>query len=245
MQNTSEALPASPEAVPGESAGLSVDADLVAQDTATGAAVEGLVDWLWQNGGLVAYVLVAISIISLTIILVKAWQLRSVGNGRIREVELALAKWRQNEPRTAALAVADSRQPVAELVSFAMNALSRPNVNVELVKEELGRIGATQLESLRTHLRTLEVIGTLSPLLGLLGTVLGMINAFQQMEAAGRQVDPSVLSGGIWQALLTTALGLVVAIPTVAAFTWLERKLERYTAYANDAVTRVFTRLEA
>jgi len=68
-----------------------------------------------------------------------------------------------------------------------------------------------------------------------------MIEAFRQLEGAGTQVDPAVLSGGIWQALLTTALGLVVAIPVVTAFTWLDRRVESYSIYINDAVTRVFT----
>jgi biopolymer transport protein ExbB len=109
------------------------------------------------------------------------------------------------------------------------------------LKEELERYALGRLHELRAFLRPLEVIATLSPLLGLLGTVLGMIVAFQQMEAAGRQVDPTVLSGGIWQALLTTAVGLAVAIPVVAVHSWLERKTDRVAHHMNDAVTRVFT----
>lgn len=70
---------------------------------------------------------------------------------------------------------------------------------------------------------------------------MGMIVAFQQMEAAGSQVDPTVLSGGIWQALLTTAVGMAVAIPVVAVHAWLERKTERVAALMSDSVTRVFT----
>ena len=68
-----------------------------------------------------------------------------------------------------------------------------------------------------------------------------MIVAFQQMEAAGNQVNPSVLSGGIWQALLTTAVGMAVAIPVVAVHAWLERKTERVAALMSDSVTQVFT----
>ena len=80
---------------------------------------------------------------------------------------------------------------------------------------------------MRAQLPALEVIGTLTPLLGLLGTVLGMIAAFRAMEVAGSQVDPSVLSGGIWQALLTTAMGLAIAIPVMAAYNWMDRKSQR------------------
>ena len=63
---------------------------------------------------------------------------------------------------------------------------------------------------MRSHLRVMEVIANLAPLIALLGTVLGMIEAFQAMELAGKQVDPSVLSGSIWEALLTTAVGLII-----------------------------------
>ena len=78
-------------------------------------------------------------------------------------------------------------------------------------------------------------------MLGLFGTVLGMIKAFQRLEEAGSQVNPAILSGGIWEALLTTAAGLAVAIPAVAALNWLESKLDRLTHHMEDGLTRVFT----
>jgi biopolymer transport protein ExbB len=75
--------------------------------------------------------------------------------------------------------------------------------------------------------------------------VLGMIEAFQRLQAAGSQVDPAILSGGIWQALLTTAVGLTVAIPVVLAHAWLERRVEHCGHQMEDAATRVFTRAVA
>jgi biopolymer transport protein ExbB len=114
--------------------------------------------------------------------------------------------------------------------------------DLPVLQDELSRQANNLIHQLRSFLRPLEVIASLSPLLGLMGTVLGMIVAFQQMEAAGSQVDPSVLSGGIWQALLTTAAGLAVAIPTAAAYSWLDRKVERISHQLNDVVTQVFTR---
>jgi len=71
--------------------------------------------------------------------------------------------------------------------------------------------------------------------------VIGMIEAFRALEATGGRVDPAVLSGGIWVALLTTAAGLSVAIPTLIALNWLERLLEGVTRRLEDQVTRVFT----
>ena len=72
-----------------------------------------------------------------------------------------------------------------------------------------------------------------------------MIDAFRQMEAAGSNVNPAILSGGIWVALLTTAVGLAVAIPAVAMLNWLERIVERAAHTMDDAVTRLFTMPQA
>ena len=83
------------------------------------------------------------------------------------------------------------------------------------------------------------MIANLSPLLGLLGTVMGMIGAFAQLEGAGTKVDPALLAGGIWEALLTTAFGLSVAIPSLAAYYILEGQVDNVRANMKDAATRV------
>ena len=70
------------------------------------------------------------------------------------------------------------------------------------------------------------MISNIAPLLGLLGTVIGMITAFSKLEESGSRVDPAILAGGIWEALLTTAFGLIVAIPALAAFYWLDGRVD-------------------
>ena len=85
------------------------------------------------------------------------------------------------------------------------------------------------------------MIAALSPLLGLFGTVLGMIEAFHRLEDAGTAVDPAVLSGGIWEALLTPAAGLAVAIPAIIALNWLEHRIDNFKLAMEDAMTRIFT----
>ena len=72
---------------------------------------------------------------------------------------------------------------------------------------------------------TLEVIAQVSPLIGLLGTVIGMIDSFNELELGGSLVDPSILAGGIWTALLTTAMGLIVAIPALISHYFFDRKI--------------------
>ena len=71
------------------------------------------------------------------------------------------------------------------------------------------------------------MLGSVTPLMGLLGTVIGMIKVFSRVAAAGEMSDISILAGGIWEALLTTAAGLAVAIPILFAHNYLERKLDK------------------
>lgn len=191
-------------------------------------------------GGPVVWILTALSIFSLSIILLKIWQFVTVRPENIQDVKASLIHWENKDPK-AALAALNTRHPVSNIVRYAMEGVVNGN-NSQRLQEELGRQANEFINQLRTLLRPLDVIASLSPLLGLMGTVLGMIAAFQQMEAAGSQVDPSVLSGGIWQALLTTAAGLAVALPVSTAHSWLDRKVERVGYEINDAVTKVFTR---
>ncbi|EKF75802.1 MotA/TolQ/ExbB proton channel family protein [Alcanivorax hongdengensis A-11-3] len=106
-------------------------------------------------------------------------------------------------------------------------------------EEDCLRRARQALEPLHGGLRILEVISAVAPLLGLLGTVFGMISAFQALEQAGSQVDPAILSGGIWEALLTTAAGLVVAIPALAAFHWADRTIEQCREKMQDRLSQL------
>ena len=76
-------------------------------------------------------------------------------------------------------------------------------------------------------MRLLATITHLAPFLGLLGTVTGLVSAFHQIELLGGQVQPSDLAGGIWQALITTVFGLVIAIPCMAAYHGFENEADR------------------
>lgn len=194
-------------------------------------------------GGPVVWILMGFSVIALTIVMVKFWQLTSLRAESRKTLDLALESWR-NRDADGAIAMLSDKRPVESIVAYSMDALRSTSRDVATVREEAERRALNTLHNLRSNLRPLEIIASLSPLLGLLGTVLGMITAFQSMETAGSQVDPSVLSGGIWQALLTTAVGITVAIPVVALHAWLERKVERIAHVMNDAVTQVFTSKE-
>lgn len=204
-------------------------------------------------GGPVVWILMIFSVVALTISILKLIQFFLAKAETNADIEISLNYWQQEEIGKAADAL-NLQAPVSKIVLSAQQACSDlygrhssdtgiQNKTLDNYKEELSRQANSLMQSLRSYLRPLEMIAALSPLLGLLGTVLGMIEAFKQMEQAGSQVDPSILSGGIWQALLTTAVGLAVAIPVVMLHGYLERKCERIAFVLDDAVTRVFTHM--
>jgi biopolymer transport protein ExbB len=194
-----------------------------------------------EDGGPVLYLLLAISVLALTLIvakLIQFWMLRVHRHGF---VEPALRTWHDGGIREALGILRGQRNPVARVLEVALHGSRGTARGEELLKEEITRVAGLQLDNLRSGLRPLALIANISPLIGLLGTVLGMINAFQALQNAGNKVDPTILSGGIWVALLTTAAGLIIAIPAAAAHNWMEGVVYRAQRVMEDAVTRVFT----
>jgi len=104
------------------------------------------------------------------------------------------------------------------------------------LESELVRRGNEELATMNNLIRVLELIAMISPLLGLLGTVLGMIQSFQELEMAEGAANASVLAGGIWQALLTTAVGLLVAIPAAVGASLLGGRIESSAQMIESAV---------
>ncbi len=192
-------------------------------------------------GGPVVMILIVMSIFALAIILLKLWQFQSTRIGERRQSLRALELYRAGQTREALDSLQNARSPLSQIVALAIQGRARDNLSEQKVREEVLRHASNLLESLRGYFRPLEVTASLAPLLGLFGTVLGMIEAFRQLEQAGNQVNPAILSGGIWAALLTTAAGLAVAIPVVAILNWLERRVERLAHAMEDAITQVFT----
>jgi len=99
----------------------------------------------------------------------------------------------------------------------------------EACEKAASSAGDDILFNLNRRLDFLSMLGSVTPLMGLLGTVIGMIKVFSRVAAAGEMSDISILAGGIWEALLTTAAGLAVAIPILFAHNYLERKLDKIT----------------
>lgn len=194
---------------------------------------------LVARGGWVMGVLLLLSLAGASIVLVKLAQLvrlRIWSRGWLDEV---LAAARDRDASRALAVLHETPGPIARVLTIALTERQRRDLPADALREEVQRAGDAELASLESNLRGLEVIASLAPLLGLLGTVLGMIRAFRRLEEAGAQVDPSLLSGGIWEALLTTAVGIAVAVPAMAALAWFESQVDRVRRRMSDAVTRV------
>ena len=194
-------------------------------------------------GGPIVLILIILSVIAFTIVIAKLLQFSQARIFSTRSASIiadALKAIRQDNIDYARQKLRSSRSPMCVILQTILR-LRQQNVEEELLREEAERIANFQLVRLRRHLRTLEVIASISPLLGLLGTVIGMIAAFQQLQQGSGAVDPKVLSGGIWEALLTTAAGLVVAIPATVMFNILSGFTDRFQQLTEDFLTQIFT----
>lgn len=185
-------------------------------------------------GGPVVAVLLMMSVVTLSVTLYKLWQFSASGVGRHSVLSDALAAWDVGDIAMARARIRDSRSYLAPLLASAMAGPQAAGRDARLEAE-----ASVALAGLERGFRLLDTIAQLAPLLGLFGTVLGMIEAFQSLQAAGTSVDPSLLAGGIWVALLTTAVGLAVAMPTSMVLAWFESRTARERVFADKALQTV------
>lgn len=192
-------------------------------------------------GGPAMWAIAALSVALTALVLWKIWRLVWFGawSGGRHSAE-ALDLWARGERAAALEALAGRHSLRARLVRAAMRAAADPHMSDQQAQDETVRVARGLLAQARTGLRGIELAATIGPLLGLFGTVTGMIGAFQALQEAGTRADPATLAGGIWEALLTTAAGMAVAIPAQVVLAWFESVIDRLRLDMEDAATRVF-----
>ena len=191
-------------------------------------------------GGPALWVIAGLSVVTLGLILWKLWRLSLMGAWRRSASEKAVALWQKGQ-RDAALSSIQHRKGLrARVVKAAMQA--DRTLHSEDARDETARVARAALMDAGSGLRALDLIATIAPLVGLLGTVLGMIDAFQALQDSGARADPSALAGGIWEALLTTAAGMAVAIPASMALSWFDSINDRLAHDFDDLATRILTK---
>lgn len=186
------------------------------------------------TGGPIIAVLVFLSLVSLSLIVVKTLQLWTCRSGSALRAA-AFKQWQSGDKHAATQSVQSGKSPADRVTAYAMAALGKGFKGPRL-ESELVRRGNEELAKMNSLIRVLELIAMISPLLGLLGTVLGMIQSFQELEMAEGAANASVLAGGIWQALLTTAAGLLVAIPAAIGASLLSARIDSSAQMIESAV---------
>ena len=181
---------------------------------------------LFADGGWMMYPLVLCSLIALGVIIAKGWTLHQAHYGTSRvlgAVEEAALSGNLDE----ALRIAtETPGPAAAILVVGLRRIARKRVAEGEVDKAIATTGAIELGFLERGLVILATIANVAPLMGFLGTVAGMILAFGAIEQAG-DVDPSLVAGGIKVALLTTAAGLVIAIPVNIAYNFFVTRVDQ------------------
>lgn len=205
-------------------------------DLATGwGGLKAFID----QGGVAMWAIALLAALTAGLVVWKLVRLSLMGAWASGRAESAVRSWVSGARATARESVGRGRGLYTAPLAAAFDALSEPGFSPETRREEIARVAAGSLARARGGLRGLELIATVAPLIGLLGTVLGMISAFQALEEAGARADPAALAGGIWEALLTTAAGMAVAIPASVTLTWFESLADKAQGRIEDMATRL------
>ena len=199
---------------------------------------------LLTKGGPVMFILLGFSVLALFIIILKLIQFSIVRVSNTNSIDNIISKLNKTNAKKLLSEIQKIKNPIAKIIEVVIITKHDRRFNRESRESEISRISSIQIRNLENYLGGLEVIASISPLLGLFGTVLGMIKAFLNLEKAGSQVDPALLAGGIWEALLTTAFGLAIAIPALTAYHLFENKISNAKDKMKDSIIRVNTLLD-
>jgi biopolymer transport protein ExbB len=199
-----------------------------------------------QSGGIIGYIIILLSIVALTMIIMHLVQIR-------RQV---LAPPQQVEALDGLLARGDiagaleyclhpeNDSYMTRILAAGLTRYQRSAFGAFEIKTTIEEAGEEQTARLYRSTDVLSVIGSISPLLGLLGTVLGIVGAFETL-GAGASPDHQALARNISLALVTTLLGLIVAIPCMALFTYFRNRIDALAAEAAMEIERLLLHLES
>lgn len=178
------------------------------------------------------------SVLALAIFLervIRFARMRSRGAGLAEKAVHLLRQGKGEEARSMAIT---SNSPMGRVLT---RALDEKDQDREMLETVIAHATEEEVRNLSTYIQALATIGNIAPLLGLLGTVVGMIKAFMVIQQMGGKVNAAVLAGGIWEAILTTALGLAVALPAMVAHSYLLARVDKYEARLQEGTVTFMT----
>jgi biopolymer transport protein ExbB len=179
-----------------------------------------------QKGGPMMYLIILSSILAFGVVIDRIYNLRKARIDADKFMDGITAVLKRNKIIEAIEMCNKTPGPIAHIVKAGILKHDRSKPEIKEAVEEAAQLEIPRLEK---HLPVLATIAHIAPLLGLLGTVTGMIKSFQVIQAkalALAPVNPGDLAGGIWEALLATVAGLAVAIPTYVAYNFLVSQVD-------------------
>jgi len=183
------------------------------------------------KGGILVGPILLCSMVALAIFLeriIRFSQIKISGDGLVEKLSGHI---RRGEDEQALELAQVSDTPMGRVLQQGIEMRA---ADLDTLETVLVHSAEEEVRGLSRYLQVLATIGNITPLLGLLGTVLGMIKAFMVIQQTGGKVNASVLAGGIWEAMLTTALGLAVALPAMVAYSYLISRVDKYEAQIQD-----------
>ena len=201
--------------------------------------MENFFDYI-EKGGIIFSILLVLSAVGLTLIIYKFIEINFFNDFDLQSFEEDLSK---SSTLNDFKRLVDLK-PTSERKIFLIETLDiiEKNSSKTWKDQEIETLIHKKYLKSQRFLPSLEIIAQVSPLIGLLGTVIGMIDSFNELELGGSLVDPSILAGGIWTALLTTAMGLIVAIPALISHYFFDKKLTNSTQSLSVFLAKLMNR---
>jgi biopolymer transport protein ExbB len=172
-------------------------------------------------------VLALLSFVALGVGFFKFFQFIKLGVGRRAEAEKILDDWLSGRVDEAVAAAGQRRSVLTRILQAVFSGIQARPSDVSYAEELSRQTAMIELAGMGERMRALDMVVQAAPMLGLLGTVLGMIDAFSVLASTDGAVDPTTLASGIYVALSTTAAGLVIALSAFFIATWLEGRIDR------------------
>ncbi|MFT5136715.1 MAG: biopolymer transport protein ExbB [Arenicella sp.] len=185
---------------------------------------------LFRAGGPLMWIILLCSVIALTIIFERILALRKAKVVPENFGAQVIDMLNSNKVTAERIAVIRKHSPVGSVLAAGLSNISHGKEDIKEALEEAGKLA---VHNLGRYLNTLGTIASITPLIGLLGTVIGMIKVFTAITAVGVG-DPTVLSGGISEALITTAAGLSVGIPCLMFYRYFRSRINELTVILEE-----------
>ncbi len=179
------------------------------------------------KGGILVIPILLCSVVALAIFVERIIRFSRIKVRGAGLAESTMQMLREGKKEEVNKMLAEANAPMGRVLTQAVEVMDQDRDTIETV---IANATDEEVRDLSSYVQALATMGNIAPLLGLLGTVIGMIKAFMVIQEMGGKVNAAVLAGGIWEAMLTTALGLAVALPTMVAHSYLMSRIDKFEA---------------